>query len=129
MKFITYVIAIALLSGAAFSGQAWADRDDHDRDGGHFRFGVVMGPDWPYFPPTYYHPYYSPGYPPAVIVQSPPVVESPPVYIEQGNAAPPAVSQPDNYWYYCSSPQGYYPYIKECPAGWERVQPQTPPHQ
>jgi hypothetical protein len=25
------------------------------------------------------------------------------------------------YWYYCPNPQGYYPYIKNCPNGWMKV--------
>jgi hypothetical protein len=28
-------------------------------------------------------------------------------------------------WYHCSSPEGYYPYIKSCKRGWEQV-PATP---
>ena len=28
-------------------------------------------------------------------------------------------------WYHCSSPEGYYPYIKSCKNGWEQV-PATP---
>lgn len=30
-------------------------------------------------------------------------------------------------WYYCQSPKGYYPYVHECPSGWQKV-PATPPH-
>ena len=44
----------------------------------------------------------------------------------------PAYSQPEQqqpqYWYYCTDPQGYYPYIKSCPGGWVTVIPKvTPP--
>jgi hypothetical protein len=58
---------------------------------------------------------------------APPVVvaPTPPVYIQQG-------TPPDQagYWYYCQNPQGYYPYITQCPAGWIAVAPtQTPPAQ
>jgi hypothetical protein len=31
------------------------------------------------------------------------------------------------YWAYCRSPQGYYPYVSECPAGWLPVTPTSPP--
>jgi hypothetical protein len=31
------------------------------------------------------------------------------------------------YWAYCRSPQGYYPYVSECPAGWLPVAPTSPP--
>jgi hypothetical protein len=30
---------------------------------------------------------------------------------------------PDYYWYYCTSPEGYYPYIQECPGTWHAVPP------
>ncbi|MBI3327102.1 MAG: hypothetical protein HYZ81_10440 [Nitrospinae bacterium] len=39
-------------------------------------------------------------------------------------AAPP----PPHYWYACDDPQGYYPYIQQCPGGWRPVAP-TPPLQ
>jgi hypothetical protein len=49
--------------------------------------------------------------------------EQPTTYIEQ--PAPQAQQQaPTGYWYYCADPGAYYPYIKECPAGWQRVAPQ-----
>jgi len=30
---------------------------------------------------------------------------------------------PDYYWYYCSDPEGYYPYITNCNVAWEPVPP------
>ena len=30
---------------------------------------------------------------------------------------------PAQYWYYCSDPAGYYPYVSECNTGWQAVQP------
>jgi hypothetical protein len=41
----------------------------------------------------------------------------------------PAYSQPQpQYWAYCRSAQGYYPYVPECPGGWLPVLPtSTPP--
>ncbi len=119
MRYLKVVIAIMLVSGAAVSHLAWADR--HGHGGGRFGIGIVIGPAWPYYPPNYYYPNYYPAYPPNVIIQSPPV------YVEQGAPAPPPAQVPENYWYYCSSPQGYYPYIKECPAGWQKVAPQPTP--
>jgi len=65
-----------------------------------------------YYPPYYYPPAYA--YPPTVIVPS-----TPPVYIQR--------EQPQtNYWYHCQDPEGYYPYVKNCPAGWLQVAPQPP---
>jgi hypothetical protein len=50
------------------------------------------------------------------------------VYIEQGGgqAAPAPQQTQANYWYYCAESQAYYPYVKECPGGWQQVEPQPP---
>jgi hypothetical protein len=69
-----------------------------------------------FFPPPYYSPQYFP----------PPVIDAPPgapLYIEQGDeqATPDSVQQ---YWYYCREANAYYPYVGECPEGWQRVAPQ-----
>jgi len=70
--------------------------------GGGFGWGYPWG--W-WYPPPYYYYYPAP-------------VESV-TYIEQGDASPEA----QRWWYYCESSTSYYPYVKECPAGWERVPP------
>jgi hypothetical protein len=44
----------------------------------------------------------------------PPIAYSPPVYVQPA---------PTAYWYYCQNPQGYYPYVQQCPAGWMTVIP------
>lgn len=101
----------AVLLGAAASAPAFAWHH------GGVRFGVVIGaPFYPwYYPPYYYYP----PYPPVVAAPA-----APPSYIEQGGAqsAPPRTS----YWYYCAESKTYYPYVKECPGGWQRVAPQPP---
>ncbi len=61
---------------------------------------------WPW--PSYYYPapypyYYAPG------------------------EAPPAPLIEDPYWYYCEEAGTYYPYVKECPGGWQRVLPPAAP--
>jgi hypothetical protein len=113
-------IALLVLAMAS-SSSAWADRGYPHR---HFRssthFGVVIGPVWSpwYYPAPHYYssPYYYPPFSPVIIERTPPV------YIEQ--AAPEAAQI--NYWYYCNASRAYYPYVKECPSGWQRVLPQTP---
>jgi len=72
--------------------------------------GVPLYSPW-YYPPAYYPPPYY--YPPAV-------VSTPPVYVEQQVA--PAAQTDD--WFYCGASKAYYPYVKECPGGWQRVAPQ-----
>jgi len=123
MKTAKLIIALLLL-GVAGLGNAWADHH------GHVRFGVTIGPYWG---PGYYQPYpyyYPPYYP---VYSSPVVIErqAPQVYIEQQPApvtAPPVSSAAPaaNFWYYCAASRGYYPYVKECPGGWQRVSPQPP---
>ena len=106
------VVLLTLLS----SGSAYAWRNH----GPHVRFGVTVGgPVW--FGPAYYPRYYYPPYYYA------PMPVSPPVYIEQGEAQPAPAAPPQAYWYYCAEAKGYYPYVKECPGGWQRVSPQPPP--
>ena len=47
------------------------------------------------------------------------------VYIEQSDvAAEPAENSAQQYWYFCKGSNKYYPYVKECPGGWQKVLPQ-----
>jgi len=86
------------------------------RSHSHTRFGLHIGvPLYWNWPPPYY------AYPPTVIT----VPSQPQVYIERGYDEP-APARGQGYWYYCDSPSGYYPYVRECPGGWQPVSP-TPP--
>ena len=93
------------LGGHAYSGvRAPAHRVKPGRHfGGGARIGVFIGA--PLYAPLFYPApryYYSP----------------PPVYIEQ--APTPA------YWYFCPELNAYYPYVQECPGGWQPVLAQPP---
>jgi hypothetical protein len=112
------IIAVFLL-GTAAAGDAFAARWHRGGHGWHGHrhvgVGVVVGP------PLFWGPwYYPPAYYPPVIIER----RVPPVYVEQ---SPPVESRPQaryaGYWYYCQSPSGYYPEIRECPAGWVKVPP------
>jgi hypothetical protein len=74
---------------------------------------------YPYAP--YYGSYYGPGYyPPA----------QPTTYVEQDQAqAAPEQAAPAASWYYCAESKTYYPYVKQCPGGWQQVAPQPGPPQ
>ena len=92
--------------------------------GGNVRFGISLG--LPIYAPGYYPaPYYAyPAYAyPAPAYTYPAAVMgsySPPVYVERGEAqAAPAQARGD--WYYCAASRAYYPYVGECPAGWQRL--------
>lgn len=105
----TMALLLALVC-AVVAGSAWA----HGR--GRVGVGVYIGHPWYVFPPPYYY-----TYPPPVVIRP-----EPQVYIERG--APEPAPQTQAYWYYCGSPPGYYPYVKECPGGWQRVVPTPPPN-
>ncbi len=93
--------------------------------GGYYGYGLGLGLlGLGYGLGSYYGgDYYGRGYynyPSTVIT----VPVAPPVYIQQ--TAPAVQQNPAGYWYYCNNPQGYYPYVKQCPNGWQQVEP-TPP--
>jgi len=110
------IALILLLAGALVSGAAFAQH----RGGGRVHFGVFVGAPlfWGYpfyYPPPPYAYYPAPVYYPA----------SPPVYVERELAGPEAPAQ--SWWYYCEQTRGYYPYVKTCLGGWQRVPPAPPP--
>lgn len=134
------LLMLGLLAGLTLSVTAQAD----PWHGGHRRGGASVGiyvgpgfygpgPGWgPYYPRAYYpgpyypSPYYAvPPYPytPPVIVTPAPVQVAPPVYIEQTpqQAQAPSPQADSGYWYYCKPAEAYYPYVKECPQGWQKV--------
>ncbi len=83
------------------------DYSRHGHDGGHsYHYyhhawdALVLG--WGFFGSPYRYP-------------TARVPDAPPTYIQQ-----------PNYWYYCTNPKGYYPYVDECPRGWMQVVPQRP---
>ena len=98
------------------------------RSYGHYHGGVVIGAPywgwgsgwWGYPGYGYGYPGYGYGYPGYGYYNSPVVVErEAPVYVQPEG-------QPQ-YWYYCQSPQGYYPHVQQCPGGWMQVVPQPAP--
>lgn len=126
---LVVMMLVGLASGAVLADHGHFGGHSGGRFGGHFdghfghhhdgHFGVFVGAPlfwgWDYwdYPPYYY-------YPPNVAVES-----SPPVYIEQGSGAAPYGE--GGYWYYCPEKQSYYPYVRTCPSGWQRVAPEPPP--
>lgn len=111
MKAMKFLL-VALLLATVGSSPALADRRHHS----HAQVGVYLG--IPFAPWPWYYPYWD--YPSRVVVVPAP---QPPVYVEQSPA--PAAPQ-TSYWYYCVDAKAYYPYVKECPGGWQQVVPQTP---
>jgi hypothetical protein len=124
-----FALATALPAQAGGSRGGYHGGNNYHHNGGtRWVVGVNVGyPGWgwpyygfspwayPYYP---YYPYYPAYYPAPVVVQ-----QQPTTYVEQ--PAPQAQQQaPTGFWYYCADQGAYYPYIRECPAGWQRVAPQ-----
>lgn len=126
MKKFKLLCGLLLLVGASVSGTAFADRGHGGH--GHVGVGLYFGVpySYPYYASPYYgSPYYYPYsyYPPVVVTPA-----QPPVYIEQQSTQPVSPQASESYyWYHCDKPEGYYPYIKDCPGGWQKVTPTPPP--
>ena len=102
----------------------------------------------PYYPPVVLAPpvYLTPPAPPVYVEQPQiqPQVIQPPVPQNYQQFAPQYQPEPQSYqpqpqpqqqqyqdapqaantWYYCAESQAYYPYVKQCAAGWQQVTPQ-----
>jgi hypothetical protein len=104
------VLAVGLC-GSAGPSYAWGGHGFGGFHGGFHRFGgpriaIGIGPFWgPYWG---WEPYWAPYAYPPVVAPAPVVV-------------PPTAPAPS--WYYCENPQGYYPYVQQCPGGWRAVPP------
>jgi len=81
----------------------------HGWYGGRWGWWWVVGGIWYYYPAPIY-PYPNPYVPGSVVI----------INNQMDTPTPPA-DAPAQFWYYCRSPQGYYPYVPECPGGWAQV--------
>lgn len=114
-KFLFLILSVLI------AGSAWA--------GGRYYggVGIYMGPGAFWGPPLYPRPFYYPSpygygpyYAPAPVVVVPPTQQ---VYIEQHSEPVEPVHENRRFWYYCDDARSYYPYVKECPGGWQKVLP------
>ena len=120
-----FFAVLILILGTVLPSYAW--RTGYAHPVGHGRVvvggGIFIGPGW-WGPRWGGASWWGPSYP---YYLSPPVVieQQPPIYVQ-----PEAQTHQPYYWYYCQNPQGYYPYVKNCPGGWMKVVPNvTPPNQ
>jgi hypothetical protein len=120
MKAPRAMLVLAALFAISLVASAPAQARGHGGHGGYhgharihygFYFGAPLYSPW-YYPPPYY-------YPQTIVVPT-----SPPVYIERGDEQ--AAPQAQSWWYYCPESKTYYPYVKQCPGGWQKVAPQPP---
>lgn len=114
--------------GHHYGGHHYGGHHDGGYHHGGARVGVFVGAPFigfgaPFYgyPGGYGYAYGPYGYygPTTTIVTQ----AAPEVYVERSNALSSGPAS-DGYWYYCNRPDGYYPYVKECPNGWQKVPPQ-----
>lgn len=84
----------------------------HGRHDGRLGWWWIVAGTW-YFYPEPVYPYPDPYTPPVIVTRPTPQPIEP--------VAPP----PAQVWYFCTSANGYYPYVSSCPDGWKSV-PATP---
>jgi hypothetical protein len=108
------------------------------RGGGGYRGGYGRGYYGGFYGGLYFDPWvygaawgYDMSYPAVVGYSAYPYDAGSPAggaYVQQAAPPPSDVQQlnQSSDWYYCSNPAGYYPYVKSCAVGWQRV-PSTPP--
>jgi hypothetical protein len=85
-------------------GGRWFHGDHFGRVG----WWWIVDGSWFFYPAPVY-PYPDPYIPPSVVAEVPPPQPAP------------------QYWYYCPSANGYYPYVMSCPEGWTPVAPRPAP--
>lgn len=51
-------------------------------------------------------------------------VQEPQTYVQH---APPQPAEQAGFWYYCTEPAGYHPYVQQCSRPWIAVNPQSMP--
>jgi hypothetical protein len=142
----SFILGGVLLSLVATLAEAGPPRRWGPGGPGYYRPPVVVGPAYPgwragYWGAGYWGPgYWGPGYwGPRVVVTTPGLVApwpyawggayavpyaAPPVVV---TTPAPAPAVPDtSYWYYCTQPAGYHPYVQECSQPWMKVVPQQP---
>ena len=112
MRTAAFVAVLLAVAGMVATEPAQAHGRSRVSVGVGFGFGYPYwgGPWWAYPPPYYYYP-------------APVVVQQPVTYIEQNPQATSAPEANAGWWYYCDQSKGYYPYVRECPTGWQRVPP------
>lgn len=76
---------------------------------GHRGWWWIVGGLW-YFYPAPVYPYPDPYLPPLAVA---PQAQAP--------------ANPQQYWYYCPKPAGYYPYVPRCTTAWQAVPANPPP--
>jgi hypothetical protein len=82
--------------------------------------GWAVAPAWSWAAPPAV--WVAPSWVPMDAAVNPQSFEEQPA-VERAPAAPQAAAQQPGYWYYCTEPAGYYPYVNTCSRPWIAVNP------
>jgi hypothetical protein len=111
------------MHGGGFHGHdGFFHHDGFHHGHGHGHVTFVVGGGWPGW---WGYPYYGWPYPDSYPGYYAPAALYPVQYIEQGDGSD--GTSANAWWYRCDQPSGYYPYIKDCPGGWQTVPAQPSP--
>jgi hypothetical protein len=109
---------IAVLALAVATDDAWARGRSGARSHHHHHHrSIIIGAPFMYPYPYYPYPYF---YYPLPL----PYAAEPPVYVEKYSGTPTPETQDS---IFCPNEDAYYPEVKDCPGGWQRVIPQEQP--
>jgi hypothetical protein len=86
---------------------------------GGFGAGLLFDPAFDYYGDPFVAPYDPYGFD---YYGAPAVVTEP---VTPQDLGPPPAAPPQQNWYYCENPTGYFPYVRECNEPWQAV-PSTP---
>lgn len=112
-------------SRPAPSSPGHAERGRHHNGGGVFYPYPLIPYTWPYpaYPySNYYYPY--PAYPQGPYDDDDYTPPSTRGVVVPGGPLPVGMTAS---WYYCDTPDGYYPYVKTCAHGWTPIPIAPPP--
>lgn len=132
MKKFSCLLAALLMAGLNHIALAHGGHGQHARTRTHVGvyFGPSLGWNWHYPGANAYpsYPYPSYAYPPYAYPTPVVIVPAAPItYIERPQPEQQSLPTSGNDWYYhCRRPEGYYPYVRQCPDGWQRVPAQPP---
>lgn len=126
MKLMKSVFVVLALVGGLATNEAWASHASSHfvAHRGYMHHGWAHRPGWHpvfYGPWPWYYPWYFgytvPVFPTTLYVEEPAPVQ----YMEMNPPVNPPANLQSNMWYYCSNPQGYYPYVQSCSTNWQQV--------
>ena len=125
-RLVLGVMVVVLSLGWAGPSEA-GGRGHRGHGGGHHR-GYSGGH---HYQPHYGHGHHDYYWAPLALFGAPLLFSLLAPYPARVPVAAPAVTigsvEQTGYWYYCTEPEGYHPYVRDCPGGWMQVVPSGPP--